>query len=420
MASQTRTLLMEPHTLGELRLRNRVVMAPMTRSRALPDGSPHASAPLYYAQRATAGLIVSEGTCISPEAVGHPAVPGIWSEAQVHAWRGVTRAVHAADGTILLQLWHTGRASHRSVQRYGASPVGPSPIAIDGTTFTPHGILPYEPPRELHSREIPRVIDDYARGAVMALRAGFDGVEIHGANGYLVDQFLHASSNRRVDDWGGSTENRCRFLFEVVRAVADAVGGARVGLRLSPSSSFNDMSDPDPEVLYECVLSGLRGCQLAYLHIVEPGVSGSQTEEVGLASIDSSWVRARWDGGLIAVGNYTRDRAEIAIEKNGADAVAFGRAFLANPDLPERLAQGAPLNDADRATFYGGGDEGYLDYPSLEAERIYDELLTHGDGRNAYNTLALSSETPLDEWGMAWAVGRLDGHGSSRVAARRA
>jgi N-ethylmaleimide reductase len=415
MSPESRTLLLQPHTLGGLRLRNRVVMAPMTRSRALPDGTPHESAPLYYAQRATAGLIVSEGTCISPEGVGHPAVPGIWSENHVVAWRSVTQAVHAAGGTIVLQLWHTGRASHPTVQQYGALPVAPSPVAIDGTTFTNQGILPYVTPRELHTTEIPRIVGDYARGAINALRAGFDGVEIHGANGYLVDQFLHASSNRRDDEWGGSIENRCRFLFEVVGAVTRAIGAERVGLRLSPSSSFNDMSDPELEMLYEHVLWGLRASGLAYLHIVEPGVSGAETAEVEPAHIDSGWVRARWDGGLIAAGNYTRESAEEVIETGGVDAVAFARAFLANPDLPNRFAQQAGLNEPNRETFYGGGDEGYLDYPSLEAEQIYANLLTEQSGRTVHRTPPLSNATPRETWPTAWAVRRLNGRKGSTV-----
>jgi N-ethylmaleimide reductase len=382
-------------------------MAPLTRSRALLDGTPGPSARLYYAQRASAGLIVSEGTCISPQAVGHPAIPGIWTDSQIEGWRVVTRGVHAAGGAIVLQLWHTGRGSHPSVQPYGALPVAPSAVAIDGLTFTQHGLLPFEAPRELHAMEIPRIVEDYAQAAINALRAGFDGVEIHGANGYLVDQFLHDSANHRNDDWGGTIAKRCRFLFDVVSALSGAVGGGRVGLRLSPSSSFQGMTDSDPESLYECVLAGLHPEELAYLHVVEPGVSGDGTAKRGPTELDSGWVRQRWAGGLIAAGNYSSETAEEVVGTERVDAVAFGGVFLANPDLPERLSSGAALNDANRDTFYSGGDEGYIDYPSLQAEKAYRDLRAADDADDASRGATLSSSTPLEQWAAAWAASRI-------------
>jgi N-ethylmaleimide reductase len=420
MSQEHNTPLLSPVQLGRLQLQNRIVMAPLTRSRADAGAVPHASAPLYYAQRASAGLIVSEGVCISPQAVGHPGVPGIWHDAQVDGWRRVTDAVHARDGRIVLQLWHTGRSSHSSVLPEGAMPVGPSAIAVEGTTFTAQGLLPFETPRELSLDEIKETIRQYGRGAERALAAGFDGVEIHGANGYLIDQFLHASSNRRDDDYGGTVEKRCRFLSEVVAQVTAAVGADLVGLRLSPSSSFGDMDDPDPAALYGYVLAGLEGSGLAYLHIVEPGISGAETATAGPVSIDSAWCRERWAGGLIGAGDYTRETGEEAVRDGRVDAVAFGRALLANPDLPERFAQRAPLNAPERATFYGGDDRGYLDYPSLEAQTLLEELrrrIRDGEAHVVPSIETLGAHTSVDTWPLAWSVQRLraeDGIGLER------
>jgi N-ethylmaleimide reductase len=359
-------VLLSAVDLGTLHLRNRIVMAPMTRSRCTGDGVLPASAPLYYQQRSGAGLIITEGVCISPAAVGNPGIPGIWNDQHVAMWQAVTDRVHAAGGAIVLQLWHVGRCSHPSVQPGGILPVAPSPIAANGLTFTPEGRVPFPVPREIRRDEIPGLVRSYARSAARAMAAGFDGVEVHGANGYLPDQFLHLSSNRRTDDYGGPAENRTRFVVEVVEAVSSAVGPGRTGLRLSPASAFNDMDDPDPAVLYRHLLGRLATYGLAYLHVVEPGISGIQPVEAADGALDSSWVRHLWPGGLIAAGNYTRATALDALGSGRADAVAFGRPFISNPDLPRRLAEDLPLQPAARELFYGGTDAGYSDYPTWE------------------------------------------------------
>ncbi|MER6689253.1 alkene reductase [Streptomyces minutiscleroticus] len=364
-----RPSLFDPVQLGALSLSNRIVMPPLTRSRALADGRPGPSARLYYAQRASAGLIVTEGTAISPEAVGNPGIPGLWTDEQVQAWKPVTDAVHEAGAAVVTQLWHTGRASHPSLQPDGKDPVGPSAIGIDGLTFARNGRTPYVTPRALATEEIPAIVDQYGRAARNAAAAGFDGVELHAANGYLIDQFLQDSANRRTDRYGGSIENRARLLLEAVDALIDAFGADRVGVRLSPSSTFQDMSDSDPVALFTHVLDALAQRDLAYLHLVEPGIVGddSAAGQRPADSIDSAWVRKRYPGHLIAAGGYDRETALRAVESGTVDAVAFGRAFIANPDLPARLAEGAELNEADRATFYGGDDHGYVDYPFLKA-----------------------------------------------------
>jgi N-ethylmaleimide reductase len=362
--AERRATLMAPVQLGELALRNRVVMAPMTRSRALPDGCAHASAATYYAQRATAGMIITEGVCICAEGVGNPNVPGIWSRDQIESWRPVTDAVHELGGTIVLQLWHTGRASDPSLQPGGRQQVAPSAVGIRGKTYTSRGWVEFSPPRALERSEIRAIVETYAAAAVNARKAGFDGVEIHGANGYLIDQFLHAGSNHRTDGYGGSPQRRARFMHEVVGAVVDACGAGRVGLRISPSSSFYGMEDPEPEAIYEAALGGLP-VGLAYVHVVEPGISGSTTVVRAADALDSGWVRARWSGGLIGAGDYTAPSAVEALASGRVDAVAFGRLFVANPDLPRRLVEATELNVPRRETFYGGGDEGYLDYPAL-------------------------------------------------------
>lgn len=356
-------ILLSPVDFGNLQLRNRIVMAPMTRSRSTGGVLP-ATAPLYYEQRSGAGLIVTEGACISPTAVGNPSVPGIWNDQQAAVWRAVTDRVHAAGGTIVLQLWHAGRCSHPSVQPAGMLPMAPSPIAVTGLTFTAQGRVPFPVPRQIRRPEIPGLVRSYAEAGARAIAAGFDGVEIHGANGYLPDQFLHLSSNRRTDDYGGPAGNRARFLVEVAEAVSTAAGPGRTGVRLSPASTFNDMDDPDPEGLYAHLLERLAGCGLAYLHVVEPGIAGSEPTEPVRGALDSCWVRQRWLGGLIAAGNYTRATALEALRSGRADAVAFGRPFISNPDLPHRLARGLPLEPAIRELFYGGADAGYTDYPT--------------------------------------------------------
>ena len=362
-------IVLTPVTLGQLSLRNRIVMAPMTRSRSTVDGILPGSAPLYYEQRSGAGLIVTEGVTISPTAVGNPSLPGIWHDEHVPMWRAVTDRVHAAGSSIVMQLWHTGRSSHPSVQPGGILPVAPSPVAVDGLTFATEGRVPFIAPRELRTDEIPGLVADYAAAAARAMAAGFDGVEIHGANGYLPDQFLHASSNHRSDEYGGSIHHRTRFMVEVVEAVLAESGPGRTGLRLSPSSTFNDMFDPESEDLYSHLLERLAEHDMAYLHIVEPGIAGGASSDRPADAIDIRWVRERWSNGLITVGNHTRETAIRELSDHTADAVAFGRLFISNPDLVRRLAEDLPLEPAVREVFYGGTDHGYVNYPT------YDEWL---------------------------------------------
>ncbi|MEV4734739.1 alkene reductase [Saccharopolyspora sp. NPDC049426] len=362
--------LFEPVDLGTLKLRNRFVMAPMTRSRANRDGILPESAPTYYAQRATAGLIVSEGVCISPVALGNPKVPGIWTADQTASWARVADAVHEAGGTIVAQLWHTGRASHPSLQPGGLPQVAPSAIEIDGLTFAQGGRTPHVMPRALETLEIPVIAAQYGRAARNAIAAGLDGVEIHAANGYLIDQFLQDNANTRTDAYGGSVENRARFLSEVVAEVSTAIGPDRVGVRISPASTFQDMADSDPAAVFGHVLDVLDDAGVAYLHLVEPGIGGSQDvtndHDRARQSLGSSWARENYSGKIIAAGGYEADSAKSVVARGHADAVAFGRPYISNPDLPTRIAANAPLAESDRATYYGGDDTGYIDYPTLE------------------------------------------------------
>lgn len=361
-ASHTAAPLFTPLALGALRLPNRVLMAPLTRNRAEPDGVPGPHALAYYRQRASAGLIFTEATQVAPEGKGYINTPGIHSEEQIAGWRAITDAVHAAGGRIALQLWHVGRISHVSLQPDGAAPVAPSAIAAKAQTFTADGPTDTSPPRALATEEIPAVIAHFAHGARNAIAAGFDAVEVHGANGYLIDQFLRDGSNRRTDRYGGSVENRVRFLKEVVDAVAAEVGADRTGVRLSPTGAFNDMSDSDPLALFTEAYRTLDKMGLAFLHVVEafPG------EDVAQSDIDTlEALRGEWSGAYIANGGFDAARAADWIARGRAHAVTFGRPFIANPDLPRRYLEGAPLNEADGDTFYGGDARGYTDYPSL-------------------------------------------------------
>jgi N-ethylmaleimide reductase len=317
----------------------------------------------YYRQRASAGLIISEATQISPQGVGYPGTPGIHSEAQVDGWRKVTDAVHRKGGRIFLQLWHVGRISHPSLQPDGERPVAPSAIRPDGQAFTPEGPKPFVEPRALASEEIPGIVEQYRTAALNARVAGFDGVEVHAANGYLLDQFLRDGSNRRDDAYGGSLENRARLLFEVTEAVSAVWGADRVGLRLSPINSFNSMFDSDPDRTFGYVAARLRGRGFAYLHVVENDFAASTLHR----SFDRKGLRRAFDGLYMANGGYDRDRALEALTSGHADLVSFGVAYLANPDLADRFAKGAPLNIPDQATFYGGTERGYIDYPTLES-----------------------------------------------------
>ena len=363
--------LFSPLRVGPYTLSHRVVMAPLTRMRAGPGDVPRPLNVEYYRQRATpGGLIISEASPISENAKGMPATPGIYSQAQVEGWRAISDAVHGAGGLMFLQLWHVGRISHSSHQPGGALPVAPSAIAAEGKAFTAtFARVPFETPRALTIAEIEDVVVNYREAARNARAAGFDGVEIHGANGYLIEQFLQSRSNRRTDAYGGSIANRVRFLLEVTGAVTEIWGAARVGVRLSPFGVANDSGEADPLPLYSYAIEELAKFGLAYLHLIEPRASGAGQAEVDHKDVPSAseLFRPIWPGVLIAAGNYTPHSANEAVAAKQADAIAFGRMFIANPDLPDRIRQDAPLNSYHRATFYGGDAEGYTDYPSLKA-----------------------------------------------------
>ncbi|HYC79224.1 MAG TPA: alkene reductase [Planctomycetota bacterium] len=346
--------------VGPYVLPNRVFMAPLTRCRADADGSPGPLSAEYYAQRASAGLIVAEATRVRSDSVAYPNTPGIYEPKHATAWRETTRAVHAKGGRIFLQLWHVGRVAHPSFT--GGTPVGPSAIAAAGTTWTPKGQEPFVLPHAMTEPEILEMVDAFRTAGALALEAGFDGVQIHGANGYLVDQFLRDGSNRRTDRWGGSPENRCRFLLAVVDAVADVWGPARVAVRLSPSGTFNDMRDSDPRTLFAHAVRELSKRGLAFLEIRE---AGDDDVRHGADPIPVAFFRPLYAGVLVANTAMTAAKANGYLAEGVADAASFGTAFLANPDLPERLRRGAPLNAADASTFYTPGPKGYVDYPAL-------------------------------------------------------
>lgn len=352
--------LLSPAQLGALDLPNRVVMAPMTRSRAVGDGLSPPSTATYYAQRASAGLIVTEGTQISHGARGYIGTPGIHTAEQVAAWRAVTDAVHAQGGRIFLQLWHVGRVSHPDFQD-GALPIGPSALPVDGEAFTSKGPKPVPVPRALEKSEMPALVEQFAQGARRAMEAGFDGVELHGANGYLLDQFLRDGANQRTDEYGGSPAGRSRLPLEVVEAVVGVCGADRVGYRVSPWFGLYSMSDSDPAATFGHFAAALSG-KLAYLHVVE-AVAGPG--EVPAAQRLTGALRGTFGGPVIANGGYDRESAARAIETGTADFVSFGLPFIANPDLPVRFARGAALAQPDQATIYGGGDAGYVDYSPL-------------------------------------------------------
>ena len=357
------TTLFDPIALGELELPNRIIMAPLTRSRATPETVPTDLMATYYAQRASAGLIISEATQVTPAGQGYPNTPGIYTDAQTAAWRKITDAVHAKDGRIFLQLWHVGRISHPDFQPDHAAPVAPSAIRPEGQLYTSHGMVPYVMPRALEIGEIPGVVAQYAHGAAQAKVAGFDGVEIHAANGYLIDQFLRDGSNRRTDEYGGSIENRARFLFEVTRAVVDVWGAGRVGARFSPLGAFNDMRDSNPLATFGYAARGLSDMGLAYLHTFEatPGDDPASASRAAATRV----LRESFRGPLIVNGGYTQASGNAVLASGAADMVAYGELFIANPDLPERFRHNAPLNPPDRPTFYGGDAHGYTDYPAL-------------------------------------------------------
>ncbi len=354
--------LFESFQLGKLPLQNRIVMAPLTRSRALPGDVPTPLAATYYTQRATAGLIIAEATQISPQGKGYAFTPGIYNQEQVQGWRKVTDAVHAAGGKIVLQLWHVGRVSHPNLQPGNALPVAPSAIAPQGNAFTEQGFVPFVTPRALEAAELPGIIEDYRKAALLAIEAGFDGVEVHGANGYLLDQFLRDGSNQRTDEWGGSIENRSRLLLEVVRTVVAAIGADKVGVRLSPVTASNSMQDSNPQPLFNHVASELGKLGILFLHVVEGETGGARND-----SFDWQQLRKAFGGTYIANNAYDRALAEQKLADGSADLIAFGRPFIANPDLVARLQANAPLAAFDPAPMYGGGEKGYTDYPALAA-----------------------------------------------------
>lgn len=354
--------LFQPFKLGDIEVKNRIAMAPLTRNRAAsPDKVPSDLAPLYYSQRADAGLIISEASQISPDGQGYIWTPGCYTDEQVAGWRKVTDAVHKAGGKIVLQMWHVGRISHTSLQPGGAAPVAPSAIAAKTKTFIETGFAATSEPRALLTHEIQRIVADYAHAARQADKAGFDGVEIHAANGYLIDQFLRDSSNKRVDEYGGSIENRQRFALEVVDAIVKAMPAGRVGIRLAPVSPANDVSDAHPQALFGSLVGELSKRKLSFIHIVEGSTGGPRDN----LAFDYLALRKAFSGAYIANNGYTRELAVNAISSGAADMVAFGRPFISNPDLVERLRLGAPLNELDKATLYGGGAKGYTDYPEL-------------------------------------------------------
>ena len=360
--------LFQPVRLGPYQLANRIVMAPLTRSRADEEGVPRPLMVEYYAQRASAGLIITEGTNISPQGRGYALTPGLYEAAQVEGWRKVTEAVHARGGRIFPQLWHVGRVSHPSLQPGGALPVAPSAIRPEATSYTDAGFRPCVTPRALATSEIPEIVEQYRHATRNALVAGFDGVEIHAANGYLIEQFLRDSTNKRTDAYGGSRENRARLLFKVTEAVVGVCGGERVGIRLSPVSPVNGADlDSDPAGTYAYVVERLNAFGLAYIHIIEGATQGPREVPGGF---DLQILRQSFKGLYIANNGYDLGLALEARRRNLADIISFGRLYIANPDLMERLRIGARLNVPDRATFFGGGAAGYTDYPVLTpAER---------------------------------------------------
>ncbi len=363
--------LFDPVQAGDLLLPNRIAMAPLTRNRA-PNAVPTPLMAEYYAQRASAGLLITEATAISAQGQGYADVPGLYATDQLDGWKRVTEAVHEQQGRIVVQLWHVGRVSHIDLQPDGQQPVAPSAITAKTKTYLiKDGVgsfVPTSEPRALDSGEIPGIVHDYRHAARHAVStAGFDGIEVHGANGYLLDQFLKTGANKRSDDYGGSIENRARLLLEVMRAVVGEVGGGRTGLRISPVTPANDIHDDNPQPLFEYVVRQLAPLGLAYLHIIE-GATGGPREipdrPFDYTALRKAYRAAGGTGAWMVNNNYDKVLAEEAI-RNGADLVAFGKLFIANPDLVERLRSNAPLNAPDKSTFYGGGAQGYTDYPAL-------------------------------------------------------
>ncbi len=369
------TTLFDPIQAGDLHLANRIAMAPLTRNRS-PRAVPRDITATYYAQRASAGLLITEGTAITHQGQGYSDVPGLYGTEQLDGWKRVTQAVHARGGKIVTQLWHVGRVSHTALQPEGGAPVAPSAVRAQSQTYLVDAasgqgqFVPTSEPRALAAEELPDIVHAFAAAARNAVQtAGFDGVEIHGANGYLLDQFLKDGANQRKDDYGGGIANRVRLMVEVTRAVVDAIGGGRVGIRLSPVTPANDIHDSDPQPLFEHLARELAPLGLAFIHVIE-GATGGPREVEGrpfdYAAFKNAYRSAGGRGAWMVNNGYDRDMAQEALASGRADIVAFGRAFISNPDLVERLRRGAPLNAWDKTTFYGGGEHGYIDYPALE------------------------------------------------------
>ncbi len=352
--------LFNPITIGPNTLRNRMVMAPLTRNRAGEGNVLQAMNVKYYRQRATAGLIISEASQISAEGVGYPATPGIHSPEQIAGWKEVTRAVHDENGLIILQLWYCGRISHPDLLPDNQQPVSASAIRAEGEAVTFEGMKPFVEPRALETDELPGIVDQYRKAAINAKEAGFDGIEVHAANGYLLDQFLRDGTNQRQDNYGGSLENRTRLLLEVIDAVTGIWEPSQVGVRISPDNSFNDIHDSDPQTLFNYVAEVLNLKQLGYLHVVEGGFMGEH-------DVDYDQIRQRFNGRYMANLGYDREKAEAAIASGHTELVSFGTLFLANPDLAARFKAGAELNTPDQETFYGGDEHGYTDYPFMDS-----------------------------------------------------
>lgn len=355
------TKLLEPYQLGPITLANRTVMAPLTRNRALDGLVPNPLAIEYYGQRASAGLLITEASQVSQQGQGYQDTPGIYTKAQVEGWRKVTDRVHADGGHIYIQLWHVGRISHVDLQKDGAKPVAPSAIRAKTKTYVGGKFNDVSEPRALELSELPAIVDDFRKSAALAREAGFDGVEIHGANGYLLDQFAKDGTNKRTDAYGGSIENRAKLMLEVAKAVADEIGADRTGIRISPVTPANGVSDSNPQPLFDHIVDGLSALKLVYLHVIEGATGGPRD----VAPFDYASLRKRFSGAYMGNNAYDLALAEKVLAANEADLIAFGKLFIANPDLVERFSAGAPLNDPDKATFYGGGAKGYTDYPTL-------------------------------------------------------
>jgi N-ethylmaleimide reductase len=368
-AAANKAKLFTPVQLGPYKLDHRIVMAPLTRMRTEVDFIPNDLMLEHYTQRATkGGYIVAEGTVISETGHGYYGAPGIYTDAHVKGWKRITEAVHAKGGIIFDQLFHVGRQSHQSLQPGNVQPIGASVVEFEDFVYTPTGWLPADLNRALETEEVKALVEDYRKAAIRAKEAGFDGVELHGANGYLVDQFLQDGSNKRTDIYGGSIENRVRFMLEIVEALISVWGADKVGVRVGPSGTFASMYDSDPIALFSYAAEQLNKFGLAYLHIIEPRIKGAVEEVEGLEPVAAIHLREIFKGTIIAAGGFDYKKGNAIIEKGTADLVAYGRHFIANPDLVHRFENGLPLNDYDRDTFYGGNEKGYTDYPFYEKE----------------------------------------------------